>query len=657
MEHRLCIIGGGPRATYLLLHMLAAWESRTLLARLRIHVIEPVQFGAGVIYCTSQPGYLRLNTIASQVTAYPDDSVVSSLPLLKGPTLYEWSRTPDHGWTADSYPSRPDTGRYFATAFRELLQRIPPTVTVECHCTAATHMEQRHRDEWTIHLSNGHEFSCDAVVLAKGCVASATSPASLAVEFGLPQSVVEEQMIGRPFPIEGTLRRLEPGKTIGIIGLGLTALDIIRGCTVGRGGKFLRDQGRYRYLPCGDEPHIVAWSRCGLPLMARGINQKPFDEKVQGRFLTDDVLDRLRSEKLRTCGTAKLDFGHDVLPLLVQEMAHAYETAAVLQNGQGGHSPDRSADKPAFQWAHLTCPVPSSALHTEDTFRSFFLDHLRWDIAEARRGNLTSPVKAACDMIRDLRDQVRYAVEFGGLTPDSHKTFVTGFTALHNRLAVGPPVEAVEELLALVEAGVVDPYCGPQPHLQWDSHADRLILQPSSFSAASRELSLVVNARIPPTDVTTTPCPLVRNLLDGGHIIPYENSLGETIFRPGGIAVTKSYQVINKHGRAHGNLFAIGAITEGCTWYSQVLARPYVNSRSMRDAACIAQSISDYFTTRDKVRVQSAEATLRKPNPTELNRKAAPTRLPCSSPNQGRLEGISPPASTKTTVPSKTPVS
>jgi len=620
-------------------------------------MVEPVQFGAGAIYRTSQPGYLRLNTIASQVTAYPDDSVVSSLPLLNGPTFYEWSRTSDNGLTVESYPSRPDTGRYFAAVFRELLQRIPPTVTIECHGTAATRMEHRRRDEWTVHLSSGHEIRCDAVVLAKGCVASATNPASLADEFGLPQSVAEERMIGRPFPIEGTLRRLEPRKTIGIIGLGLTALDLIRGCTFGRGGKFLREKRRLRYLPSGDEPHIVAWSRCGLPLMARGTNQKPFDEKVQGRFLTDDVLDRLRSEKLRTCGTAKLDFGHDVLPLLVQEMAHAYETAAILQDGQAGQAADRSAENlPAFRWAQLTCPVPSSALCTENKFKSFFLDYLRWDIAEARRGNMTSPVKAACDMIRDLRDRIRYAVEFGGLTPDSQRTFVSGFTALHNRLAVGPPVEAVEELLALVEAGVVDPYCGPQPRLQWDSQSGQLNLCPFAFSAASRELSVVVNARTPPTDVTTTPCPLVRNLLDGGHIVPYENGVGETVFRPGGIAVTKSYQVINRHGRAHNNLFAVGAITEGCTWYSQVLARPYVNSRSMRDAACIAQSISDYFVTRDKVRVQSAEAALRKPNPTELNRKAAPTRLPCSSPNQGRLEGISPPASTKTTVPSKTPV-
>jgi hypothetical protein len=107
-------------------------------------------------------------------------------------------------------------------------------------------------------------------------------------------------------------------------------------------------------------------------------------------------------------------------------------------------------------------------------------------------------------------------------------------------------------------------------------------------------------------------------------MVPYENALNGTVFRPGGIAVTKSYKVIDKNARSHDNLFAVGAITEGCTWYSQVLARPYVNSRSMRDAASIAQSIWEYFAGKDKVRVQSADAAVRKPHIIERNRKTAP---------------------------------
>src|SRR5260370_35555521 len=130
MEHRLCIVGGGPRATYVLLHMLAAWEARPLQARIHIHMIEPVEFGAGAIYCTSQPDYLRLNTIVSQVTAYPDDTVVSPLPLLKGPTLYEWSRTPHNGVAGVFFSSPPHNRRVLCA---RLLRSLTPTHPPRAH--------------------------------------------------------------------------------------------------------------------------------------------------------------------------------------------------------------------------------------------------------------------------------------------------------------------------------------------------------------------------------------------------------------------------------------------------------------------------------------------------------------------------------------------
>jgi uncharacterized NAD(P)/FAD-binding protein YdhS len=625
MEHRLCIIGGGPRATYVLQYMLAAWRSRPLQGRLRISIIEPVEFGAGTVYQTAQPDFLRLNTIASQVTAYPDETVVSPLPRPKGPTLYEWCRTPHNGLAADAYPSRRETGRYLAAVFGHLLGDAPASVTIECHRTAAVDMRRTREGEWSVHLGDGQELRCDAAVLAVGCAGSAqTDTANLASAFGVPRSSAEERLIAIPYPIERTLARLHPRETVGILGLGLTALDIIRACTIGRGGKFLREDGRLRYVPCGDEPHLVAWSRTGLPLMARAVNQKPINQKVRARYLTEETVDKLRRGRQHVLGTPKLDFVDDLLPLLVQEMADAYD-AALAPRLEGATLPRcrrhenqaaavRQLDRKVFPWERLVCPLTSGALRTADQFRFFFLDYLRRDVAESLQGNLSSPVKSACDVIRDLRDKLRYAVEFGGLTPDSHRFFDTEFTPLHNRLAVGPPVEAIEELLALVEAGIVDPFCGPAPHVRWDPCNGRLVVRPSAFRGPSREVSVVVNARISPTDVATTASPLVRNLLAGGQIVPYANALNGTVYRPGGIAVTDSYRVIDKHAHAHDNLFAIGALTEGCTWYSQVLARPYVNSRSMRDAASVALSLWDYLADRATVHADSACARTRKPH-------------------------------------------
>jgi uncharacterized NAD(P)/FAD-binding protein YdhS len=609
MEHRLAIIGGGPRATYLLLHLLAAWKARPMQGRLRVTMIEPVEFGAGAIYCTSQPDFLRLNTIASQVTAFPDDTVVSPLNGLRGPTFYDWARAQDNDLTANGYPSRRDTGRYFVTVFRELCGHAPANVTVECLPGSAVAMRKRQEHDWTIGLADGQEIHADAVVLAVGCAASEkTEAATLANAFGLTGSRAAERLIARPYPIERTLARLQPKETVGLHGFGLSALDIIRAGTVGRGGKYRREKGKFRYLASGNEPQFVAWSRSGLPLMARAVNQKPIDHKVSARFLTEAAIDDLREQRMRKAGTPKLDFVHDLLPLLVREMEDAHKLAF----SSGLASLEAEASK--FSWQQLVCPMPKDAVRTPDGYRSFLLNYLRQDIEEAQRGNVSSPVKAACDVIRDLRDKLRYAVEFGGLTPNTHRYFDTEFTPIHNRLAVGPPIEAMQELLALVEAGIVDPFCGPRPRLHCDAASGRLYLHPSAFPGPGREVSVVVNARLGATDVAKTAAPLVRHLLTGGHVVPFVNALSGTAYRPGGIAVTNSYRVIDKHARAHDNLFAIGAITEGCTWYCQVLARPYVNSRSMRDAAVLAQSLWEYFADRPDVAAGSAFA-----GPHEIN--------------------------------------
>jgi len=632
--------------------MIAAWQYRPLLRRLHIVMVEPVEFGAGATYCTLQPDFLRLNTIVSQVTAYPDDTVVSPLPGIRGPTLYEWYQGSSHGMAAGAYPSRRDTGRYLVSVFKDLVNGAPSGVTIERRGSAVVDMRRTREDEWSVHLADGHELRCDAAVLAIGGAASAENDSAiLANEFGLPPSSADDWLIARPYPIKQSSSRLKPRETVGILGLGLTGLDLIRACTVGRGGKFVREGGRLRYLSYGDEPHMVAWSRTGLPLMARAMNQKPPDTKVQPRFLTEETIDGIRRQRQRASGTRKLDFIQDLLPLLVREMAVAHDAARASRVERAdqtkGCSREHAGDRPCpfdwkeFRWEQLVSPLKNKACRTADAFKSFFLDYLRCDIAEALQGNLSSPVKAACDVIRDLRDNVRYAVEFGGLTPDSHRFFDAEFLPLHNRLAVGPPVVASEELLALVEAGIVDPFCGPAPRLQWDSGSGRINLIPTAFLGTTRKLSVVVNARLSPTDVTTTSSPLIRKLLASGDIVPYVNELNGAVYRPGGIGVTDSYRVIDKQACAHANLFAIGAITEGCTWYSQVLARPYVNSRSMRDAASVAMSLWDYFAGRATPRTDSPNANGGK---THALRQALPSE-------SGSVQEIQPRKRSITSVP------
>ncbi len=58
-----------------------------------------------------------------------------------------------------------------------------------------------------------------------------------------------------------------------------------------------------------------------------------------------------------------------------------------------------------------------------------------------------SPVKAAQEVTRILRDQLRSVIEFGGLTLESYIDFQSNVRGRINRLEAGPPPLRSQQLL------------------------------------------------------------------------------------------------------------------------------------------------------------------------------------------------------------------
>jgi len=64
-----------------------------------------------------------------------------------------------------------------------------------------------------------------------------------------------------------------------------------------------------------------------------------------------------------------------------------------------------------------------------------------------------SPVKAAQEVLRILRDDIRSIIEFGGLSLESYVDFKHNVKGRINRLEAGPPLVRSQQLLALMDAG------------------------------------------------------------------------------------------------------------------------------------------------------------------------------------------------------------
>ncbi len=55
---------------------------------------------------------------------------------------------------------------------------------------------------------------------------------------------------------------------------------------------------------------------------------------------------------------------------------------------------------------------PINNVHNAKDFQRKLIDYLKHDIQEAQLGNLTSPLKTACDVLRDTRDILRECIDF-----------------------------------------------------------------------------------------------------------------------------------------------------------------------------------------------------------------------------------------------------
>jgi hypothetical protein len=336
------------------------------------------------------------------------------------------------------------------------------------------------------------------------------------------------------------------------------------------------------YRRSGREPQLTLCSRNCLPYATRGVNQKGLDGRHQPHYFTPDAVDALRRMALSGRGSRQLDFERELLPLLKREMAWVYRATLAAPDGA---VPDPAAFVPSAQDEalidELLFPLRGRQFATLDDFRHFFTGWLRDDLAEARLGNVGSAVKAATDVLRDVRATLQAAIEHGGLTPSSHRKFLNVYHPAINRAAFGPPLRRNQELLALLDAGVVTIVSGPDSTIDIDEYDSTYVLG-SKFGGGTvkHPVDVLVIARLDGFFPETEESLLIRNIPKRGLVRPYYNG----VFHPGGIEIDTDCRPVDARGKAAAGIWALGYPVEGAHYYTHALPRPQLRSRQVLDA-------------------------------------------------------------------------
>ncbi|MCT3115677.1 FAD/NAD(P)-binding protein [Leuconostoc lactis] len=616
---QVAIIGAGPRGLAVAERLINLAEDDT---KLDIQIFDPYAIGGRVWdpFILQNQQFL-MNTVIDQITLFNDDSIENGGKPLPGPNLRQWLAGQAATFLAahpefDSFyqqevarlkqpgdfASRGMMGVYAAWFFEWLTQRVRQNQTLTFTQQAVTQVTPIGQ-KFQLTLADGMQILSDQVVMALGHSDDYLSEE----EAGFKTFAAENQLkyVAPMHPAEADLSAFDENDTIIVRGLGLSFFDYLSALTVGKGGQFVRNAtGELDYIPSGHEPHVIAGSRGGFPLHARGVNEKDTSELYVPKFFTLPALDALRA-----AGGGHLQYD-DFKKLVVKELTYKYilNQLAIMPNRLPYDqaealrqalltSDDLMATAKAFGLDDIPAfdidliRNPARGLDAAVDYATWFKTYLRADIADAKLGNKHAPFAGTFDIMRDIRDRIRYVIEHEYFDADEYEKFLRQFKPFDVSVSVGPPLERIEQLLALIEAGIFE-VTAPQIHV--DTEGQQFVardLRQQEFRG-----NALIEARLGATDIAISRNPVIENLRQQGLLVqPTRTRADGSTYQLGAATFDRqTFEVIDQNGNKVPHLYIYGITLEGLKWFGTVIPRPGVNTVILREAAWIAQRILAY---------------------------------------------------------------
>lgn len=583
-EQVIGVIGAGPRGTSFMERLLAHVEaagssSRT---RLRVKVFDPAPHGPGKVWNPAQSPLYLMNTPASYPTAAPTGDTQDELPVSSCSVSFaQYAKLHRLNYHDGDFPARSHYGQYLAWLNKEVSARLRGRGVAVDHIDEEVTSLKEHDGGYRL-TTNQSTHQVGAAVLGLGHLHAVPGGPSghlarTAGDLGLYYQ-------GPAIPTDVDYDSFPAGENVLVRGMGLNFFDFLIQVTAGRGGQFREAAEpvaghRYDYLPSGDEPAIIAGARRGTPYRAKTTAEGFVPAGVELHHLTHQRIEELAGEH------HQLDFAEHLWPLI---QADAFETYLRAR----GTDPDFDVAAYARPFGHQD--FPSHQAYQEHM--------LRWLVEDAQSSAARerSPEKMAVNALHAARLRLKPLLSQGRITAASRLRDVEGwFESMVEGLASGPPLQRIEELAALVRAGVVE-FLGPEPVYGVDRQAGCFIADSASVAGARYSAAHMIEAMMPPNRVTQAASPLVESLLSAGLARPAGFDVGSETHVHKGFAVTEQpYRLLNTQDQPGEALYVLGLQLSSAQWGTAIAAEAggeaQTTAQTLADADAAAREILHRF--------------------------------------------------------------
>lgn len=645
-EYTLAVVGAGPRGTSVV-ERFADLSSKLAPkdGNLKIVVLDPFRPGSGHVWNPHQSENFWMNTPASFPTVAPErTSVEPGLSFQQFVELHGDGRklTEEHAKSiknidAGTYPSRAIYGEYLEHVFDSSCAALQAHESFSVEHVAAEVLAVRPEGsgyqlefQRTAGSSEVQMMAVDAVVLALGHQSADLNPWQKQLQEAATTSGAV--YLGPNVPADMDFDQFAPGQPALIRGLGLNFFDTMAELTLGRGGLFREvstDPGhRLEYVAAGREPELIVASRRGTPYWGKPVVDQFIPEEIELRFFdVPDLIGHL-AELRSTNPQATLEFSRHIWPNLHRDVLFAYYQQSAQSCGvPEGFSAEGFIEQvdnilsaehregsqvwlgelrkfiaqfPEIQWLDvpkLAKPFEEIGFASNEEYQKAVQDYLV-DNAQHSAGGLDDPLSCAIMTMNAGRMLVKELIVNGVVDEQSRiEEIQAHFEPLVEGLASGPPLERIEQLLALSRDGVVT-FVGPEPEFTFDEVSGQFTASSPWVDAEVHTARTMCEAMMPSNRVLQNNTPLIKQLLSDhvGRVHTWRNSEGETLPGSGFDVVGEPYRLVNSEGLAHRGIFVLGLQLSSAQWGTAIAAqaRDLNNpaARTLKDATHVANEVA-----------------------------------------------------------------
>lgn len=600
----IAIIGAGPRGLLLLNNLIQNNNQQ-----LNIHLFDRKNIG-GRVWKINQPIDLIMNTPANELTLFNDNQTnsysiadwiksdqsskfIKSLDENKYPNKKELLSAINN-LKENSYVPRAICGVYCNWFFELLNDKIKK----DKHINLSLHLNQTvndiQKDSNRFIIKSQKDYTVDKVVFSLGQQENKLSN----TEKSFKKYANENKLtyILPEYADEVDLSSINNQSTVIIRGLGLSFNDYVSRLTKERGGKFIKDEnGKLSYHKSGKEPQIFAGSRRGIPYYPKAISQKQFDENYPAYFLTKDNINKhLKDGKLPFEDFQKLlrlDVEYRYYTFLIQKDYPKINLESFQNEFLNSGNPIEVVKKSGlsseamFNWDLILNPVAGIKITNMEDYQDHVKTWLSTVINDARLGSKTGPIIGALEMLRDLRNNIRYVLANNLLSNEDYVSKYKGqFSSNIKFLSMGAPVIRSEELLALINAGIIE-ILPPQMQVIGANH--KFITRSAFYGHQIIQGDALIEARTNAPNLNITDNPLLNNLKKNNMIKPQVLQLADDDVNNSSIAIN----VENDQVKGEPNMFTWGLNTEGLYFVTSAIPRPGVKDAILTAADNISKNI------------------------------------------------------------------